>query len=223
MRSWKKVRELLADQPASKPNDYLRMMASGQIVNHSWREGISADDALTYYEEAKELAIALGDVRANALINAAYGRILANGGSSDEYVERIREATVIAEPSSDESVKVTLKAVLCHALRLSGRMSEALELNVEALSRAHEIVKFDRQTLGFDINTWLIAMRGQTLVMLGRGDEARHYLETVMAEPEETTDPIHFAIPSLAYVDLAWLERDPRLLNFMPLVPFHSL
>ena len=46
-----------------------------------------------YYEEAKKLAIALGDVRANALINAAYGRILANGGSADEYVDRIREAT----------------------------------------------------------------------------------------------------------------------------------
>jgi predicted ATPase/class 3 adenylate cyclase len=209
LRSWKKVRELLADQPASQSNDYLRMMACGQIVNHSWREGISAEDARAYYDEAKKLAIALGDVRANALINAAYGRILANGGSADEYVEHIREAASIADSGSDESVKVTLKAVLCHALRLSGRMSEALELNIEALNRAHEIVKFDRQTLGFDINTWLTAMRGQTLVMLGRGDEARPYLEAVMKEPEETIDPIHFAIPSLAYVDLAWFEGDP--------------
>lgn len=209
LRSWKKVRELLADQPASQSNDYLRMMACGQIVNHSWREGTSAEDARSYYDEAKNLAIALGDVRANALINAAYGRILANGGSADEYVERIREAAAIAEPAPDESVKVTLKAVLCHALRLSGKMSEALELNVETLNRAHEIVKFDRETLGFDVNTWLLAMRGQTLVMLGRGDEARPYLEKVLEEPEETTDPIHFAIPSLAYVDLAWSEGDP--------------
>jgi predicted ATPase/class 3 adenylate cyclase len=209
LRGWKKVRELLADQPASQSNDYLRMMACGQIVNHSWREGISAEDARSYYDEAKKLAIALSDVRANALINAAYGRILANGGSADEYVERIREAAAIAEPTPDESVKVTLKAVLCHALRLSGKMSEALALNVEALNRAHEIVKFDRQTLGFDVNTWLLAMRGQTLVMLGRGDEARPYLEKVLEEPEETTDPIHFAIPSLAYVDLAWSEGDP--------------
>ncbi|WP_375786309.1 AAA family ATPase [Bradyrhizobium sp. Pha-3] len=208
LRSWKKVRELLANQPASQSNDYLRMMACGQIVNHSWREGISAEDAWAYYDEAKKLAFALGDVRANALINAAYGRILANGGSADEYVERIREAAAIAEPGPDESVKVTLKAVLCHALRLSGKMLQALELNVEALNRAHEIVKFDRQTLGFDINTWLIAMRGQTLVMLGRGDEARPYLEDVMKESEETIDPIHSAIPSLAYVDLAWSEGD---------------
>lgn len=214
LRSWKKVRELLLDQPASQPNDYLRMMASGQIVNHSWREGIPAEDARAYYEEANKLAVALGDVRANALINAAYGRILANGGSADEYVERIREAAATAETGPDESVKVTLKAVLCHALRLSGRLSEALELNIEALDRVHEIVKLDRQTLGFDVNTWLVAMRGQTLVVLGRGDEARPYLEAVLKEPEETIDPIHFAIPSLAYVDLAWSEGNSSLAQF---------
>jgi tetratricopeptide (TPR) repeat protein len=211
LRSWKKVRELLSDQPTSQSTNYLRMMACGQIVNFGWREGVSAEDSKIYYEEARQLALALGDMRANALINAAYGRILANGGSADEYVDRIREAAAIAEAGPDESVKVTIKAVLCHALRLSGRMSEALQMNSEAMSRAHEIVKFDRQTLGFDINIWLTAMRGQTLVMLGRGDEARPYLDSVLREPEAGVDVIHFAIPSLAYVDLAWGERDPTL------------
>lgn len=211
LRSWKKVRELLSDQPASQSTDYLRMMACGQIVNYGWREGVSVADSKIYYEEARQLALALGDLRANALINAAYGRVLANGGSADEYVDRIREAAVIAESGSDESVKVTIKAVLCHALRLSGRMSEALQMNSEAMDRAHEIVKFDKQTLGFDINIWLTAMRGQTLVMLGRGDEARPHLDSVLREPEAGVDVIHFAIPSLAYVDLAWAERDPSL------------
>ena len=53
LRGWKKVRELLADQPASQSNDYLRMMACGQIVNHSWREGISAEDARTTTKRPK--------------------------------------------------------------------------------------------------------------------------------------------------------------------------
>src|SRR5712675_906263 len=82
LRSWMKVRELLSDQPPSTPIDYLRMMACGQIVNFGWREGISAEDALVYFDEAKQLALAMGDMRANALIHAAYGRILANGGST---------------------------------------------------------------------------------------------------------------------------------------------
>jgi predicted ATPase/class 3 adenylate cyclase len=211
LRSWKKVRELLLDQPASQPIDYLRMVASGQIVNFGWREGVSTDEAKLYFEEATRLAVAANDMRANALINAAYGRILANGGSADEYVQRILEAKAITDSGSDVSVQITLKAILCHALRLSGRMTEALQMNIEATDRAHEIVKFDRQTLGFDIEVWLTAMRGQTLVMLGRGDEARPFLDRVLQKAEGDVDAIHYVIPSLAYVDLAWANRNPQM------------
>ncbi len=206
LRSWKKVRELLSDQPPSTPINYLRMMACGQVVNFGWREGISAEDALIYFEEAKQLALALGDMRANALIHAAYGRILANGGSADEYVEKIREAKAIADEGNDPSVQITLKAVLCHALWLSGRMREALQMNIEAMDRAHEIVQFDSQTLGFDIEIWLAALRGRTLVMLDRQEEARPFLDRILQLEEGQVDALHYVIPSLAYVDLAWAE-----------------
>ncbi len=181
-------------------------MACGQIVNFGWREGISAEDARVYFEEAKQLALALGDMRANALIHAAYGRILANGGSADEYVEKIREAKAIADQGNDPSVQITLKAVLCHALWLSGRMREALQMNVEATDRAHEIVKFDRQTLGFDIEVWLTVLRGRTLVMLDRKEEARPFLDRILQLESSQVDPVHHVMPSMAYVDLAWAE-----------------
>jgi adenylate cyclase len=71
LRSWKKVRELVSKLPSSQPIDYLKMMASGQIVNFAWREGIPAADALVYFEEAKQFALALKDTRADALIHAA--------------------------------------------------------------------------------------------------------------------------------------------------------
>jgi adenylate cyclase len=132
--------------------------------------------------------------------------MLANGGSADEYVEKIREAKAIADQGNDPSVQITLKAVLCHALRLSGRMSEALQMNIEAMDRAHEIVKFDRQTLGFDVDIWLTVMRGQTLVMLGRGEEARPYLDRIIQMESSQVDAINYGIPSWAYVDLAWAE-----------------
>jgi len=211
LRSWKKVRELLQDQPPSQMIDYLKMMACGQIVNFGWREGISAADAHVYFEEARKLAVTTGDMRANALIHAAYGRILANGGSADEYVERVKEAKAIADAGNDASVQVTLKAIHCHAFRLSGRMIEALQMNIEATERASEIVKFDRQTLGFDIDIWLTAMRGQTLVMLGRGKEARPLLDQILQLDSSQVDAIHYVIPSLAYVDLAWAEGDAAL------------
>jgi class 3 adenylate cyclase/tetratricopeptide (TPR) repeat protein len=206
MRSWKKVRELLSKLPSSRPTDYLKMMASGQIVNFGWREGISAQDALVYFEEAKQLALALADVRANALIHAAYGRILANGGSADEYVEKILKAKAIADQGNDTSVQITLKAVLCHALRMAGFMVEALQRNIEATEDAYKIVKFDRQTLGFDVEIWLTVMRGQTLVMLGRKEEARPFLDRIIQLESSQVDILHHVIPSWAYVDLAWAE-----------------
>jgi class 3 adenylate cyclase/tetratricopeptide (TPR) repeat protein len=206
MRSWKKVRELLSTLPSSQPTNYLKMMAAGQIVNFGWREGISAQEALIYFEEAKQLAVALGDVRANALIHAAYGRILANGGSADEYVEKIREAKAIADNNNDHSVQITLKAVLCHALRMSGFMIEALQMNIEATESADKIAKFDRQMLGFDVELWLTVMRGQTLLMLGRKDEARPLLDRIVHLDASQIDTLHHVIPSWAYVDLAWVE-----------------
>jgi adenylate cyclase len=211
LRSWKKVRELLSSLPSSQPIDYLKMAASGQIVNFSWREGVPAQETQLYFEEAKQLAEALGDLRANALIHAAYGRNLANGGSADEYVEKVLEAKAMADKGNDVSVQIALKAVLCHALRTSGKMAEALQMNIEAMDRAPEIGKFDRQTLGFDVDMWLIAMRGQTLVMLGRGDEARPFLDRILSLESSQIDALHHVIPSIAYVDLACAEGNIAL------------
>ena len=211
LRTWKKVRELLLPLPPDLTVDYLRMMASAQIVNFGWREGISPEEAKSYFEEAKELALASGNMRANALIHAGYGRILGAGRSADEYVDKIREAEAFAGGSIDASLQVTLKAVLCHALRLSGRMIDAVAVNTEALDHVHEVKKFERQMLGFDIEPWLVAMRGQTLVMLGRGDEARPYLDRVIEMDSAQVDAISQVIPHLAYVDLAWVNGDAQL------------
>ena len=211
LRHWKKIRVLLSKEPPARATDYLRMMATGQIVNFGWREGMSVEEAQIYFEEARQLAIAAGDVRANALIHAAYGRILGASGSADEYVEKISEAGALAKGASDASLQVTLKAVLCHALRLAGRMSDALQTNIEATDHVNEIGKFDRQMLGFDIEPWLAAMRGQTLVMLGCGGEARPYLDRVLQMDAGNIDAIHYAVPSFGYMDLAWAEGDAGL------------
>ena len=79
-------------------------------------------------------------------------------------------------------------------------------MNIEATERAHEIVKFDRQTLGFDIEVWLTVLRGRTLVMLDRKDEARPFLDRILQLESSQVDPVHHVMPSMAYVDIAWAE-----------------
>ena len=211
LATWRKANAILADQPRRADLDMLRMTACGQIVNFGWREGFTADDARPYFTEAARLAVAGGNLRANALIHAAYGRILAGAGSADEYVEKIREAQSLAAESSDASLRVTLNAVLCHALRLSGRLEQALAVNADALEHCHEVAQADRETLGFDVEPWLFGMRGQLLVTMGRGAEARPCLDRVIDMDPGRIDAVLHLIPSIAYVEWAWTLRDGLL------------
>lgn len=210
LRSWKKVHQLLATQPASEPTDFLRMQACLQIMSFGWREGMPAEEAQRWFEEARQLALAAGNMRANAWVHAAYGRNLAVNGSADEYVSRVREALALAVDAKDRSVEAMLHAVLSQALRLAGRMPEALEANIEASSRVDEISEVDRQLFNFDVERWLSVMRGQTLILLGRLDEARPYLDRVLQTDSDPND-ITRHLASVAYVDLAWGENDRAL------------
>ncbi|MGZ3294855.1 MAG: tetratricopeptide repeat protein, partial [Xanthobacteraceae bacterium] len=67
-------------------------------------------------------------------------------------------------------------------------MPEALEANVEASSRVDEISEVDRQLFNFDVERWLSVMRGQTLILLGRLDEARPYLDRVLQTDIDPND-----------------------------------
>jgi tetratricopeptide (TPR) repeat protein len=84
-------------------------------------------------------------------------------------------------------------------------------MNIDATNSAHEIARFDREMLGFDVEIWLAAMRGHTLVTLGRGDEARPFLDRILQMDDSHVDAIHYVIPSLAYVDQAWIEGNAAL------------
>jgi adenylate cyclase len=145
------------------------------------------------------------------MLHSGFGRVLAIRGSADEYVAKVLEAVALAKESNDSSLEVMIKAGLSHALRLSGRLTRALEVNIEATDRAHELNKFHRKVLGFDIEPWLMALRGQLLVMLGRGDAARPFLDRVIDMGPEHINTTDHVMPSISYVDLAWAERDVRL------------
>lgn len=211
MRSWVKARELLAAQPRSEKTDFLRMMACGQIVSFAWREGVPAEEAKPLFEEATAIAQELKNKRASALLYGGFGRLLAVKGSADDYVAKVNEALAFAEEASDSGLEVMLKGGLAQALRLSGRLNDALEANVEAAGRAHELSEWDRKVLGFDIEPWLTAMRGQLLIMLGRTDEARPFLDRVIQMDPNDINVADHVLPSLSYVDLAWAEHDVQL------------
>ncbi|MBR2813663.1 MAG: AAA family ATPase [Reyranella sp.] len=207
LRSWKKVHQLLATVPPNESTNWLRLNACLQIMGFGWREGLPIEEAQSRFEEAKALALATSNLRAAAWAHAALGRNLAVAGSADDYIARVGEAAEIAMEAKDSSTEVMLKAALSQALRLAGRARDALQANIEASERVREINEFDRQLLGFAVESWLPAMRGQVLVLLGRFDEARACLDRMLdidADPHDITQ----LLASVAFVDLAWARGD---------------
>jgi tetratricopeptide (TPR) repeat protein len=121
---------------------------------------------------------------------------------------RMREALAI--DVKDGSVEPMLMASLSQALRLAGRLDEALKVSVEAASRAHEISEWDRQLMGFDVERWLTVMQGQILVLLGRFDDARPYLDR-MLQADVGPNDVTLHLANVAYVDLARGKNDIAL------------
>ena len=209
--AWKRVRRLLIGLPLEGQARLPLMMASGQIVNLAWREGVTAADAEPYYIEALEIARSMGDMRAVTLVTAAYGRVLAASGSADDYVAKVGEVLATLDATRNASLKVVLRTVLCHALRLAGDLPRALEANDEALAQVHHVTEFDQQTLGFKVAVWLKGMRGQILAMMGRIDEARSLLDEMIAADEATVDVLHRLLAHAAHIDIAWGCGDAAL------------
>ena len=213
LRSWTKSHQLLSTQPITESTGFLRMHACLQIMGFGWREGMPTEEAQRWFEEARQFALAAGNLRGNAWAHAAFGRVLAANGSADDYVMRMREALAIAIDAKDASSEPMLMASLSQALRLAGRLDEALKVSVEAARRAHEISEWDRQLMGFDVERWLTVMQGQILVLQGRFDEARPYFDR-MLQADVGPNDVTLHLANVAYVDLARGKSDMALAEY---------
>ncbi len=215
LQAWKRAHRLLSGLSLQGQQRYPLLMASGQIVNLAWREGLTAVDIEPYYTEALTIARELGDMRAITLLTAAYGRVLAASGSAEDYVATVDDVLATVDDSvRNASLRVVLTAILCHALRLSGSLSRALEANDRALARVKDIDDIDQQTLGFSIAIWINGMRAQILAMMGRFDEARPLLDALIAADETTVDVLHRLLAHATQCDIAWALGDLELLDF---------
>ena len=219
LKSWKKARALLQDQPRSEHIDRLRALASGQILNFGWREGMSADEVKPHAEEALRYARAADSMNEPILIGA-YGRILAATAAADDYVHLVQDALKLTSNEGDVGRFATVNAMLSHAFFLAGRLNEALNSGAVALAAIAEQGGFEtnvtlglnaNQILGFDIEHWIRCQRTRILVRLGRFDEAKERLADVLQTVPEGVAPVVQFIPHQALVEMAWRLGEPDL------------
>lgn len=210
LKSWRKVRALLDRQPRSPANDQLRILASGQIVSLGWREGMTADEAAPFAEEALALARETHNASAEMLLLAGYGRILAASRSADAYVAHLEQAYALSTVG-DASHRTLLQGLFCQAYGLAGRIREALAASNAALDGIAQIDRYHEQLLGFNIERWVQSLRARILVRIGDYAAGRHDLEQLIASEREHPDPAVQFIPHHGLVELAWLTSDAAL------------
>lgn len=217
LADWKKIRGMMQGQPRSKENDELRALAGGQLLQFGWREGMSAEEAKGYVEEALGYARQAGNRRHEAMLIAGYGRIVAASGSADEYVRLVREALSVLDAKANPEEVLLLNGLLCQGSMLAGFVSDALTANAAAMdlidderrgSAAVVLGLSVGQMVGFDVPHWIKCLQVRALVMLGRFSDADERLARLFQTDPAEAELLHQGLPHYYAVELAWLRGD---------------
>jgi adenylate cyclase len=217
LADWKKIRGMMQGQPRSKENDELRALAGGQLLTFGWREGMPAEEAKGYVEEALGYAREAGNRRHEAMLIAGYGRIIAANGSADEYIRLVREALAVLDADSNPEEALLLNGLLCQASLLAGFIGDALKAN----SVAFDLIDDEKrvatgvvlgltagQMVGFDIRYWMKCLQIRPLVMLGRFSDADERLARLFQAEHADGELLHQGVPHFVAVELAWFRND---------------
>jgi class 3 adenylate cyclase/tetratricopeptide (TPR) repeat protein len=211
IKHWQKVRTLLQKQPRSGATDEVRIMASGQLAWLGWREGLTADEAKPFIDEALTWSRETDNTMIPLLL-LVDGRItITSGGPADAYVELVKEGLSLLREDRDIGRIATLNVSLSQAYGWAGMLNEALAANSAAIGGISRIEKFDHQFLGYSVEHWATGLRGRILVRLGRFEESEKCFDLLLGIEENLLDPTARLIPHLGYVDLAWCLGDPAL------------
>jgi tetratricopeptide (TPR) repeat protein len=187
-------------------------MASGQIAWQGWREGMTAEAAKPFIDEAIDCARETDDSMIPLLLFVS-GRItLASGGSADTYVRLVKEGlSLLKSDGSGVGRAATLNASLSQAYGWAGMLNEALAANTAALQTISAIENFDHQFLGYSVEHWAKSLRGRILLRLGRFAEAEQCLDMMVKIEQTLHDPTVQYISHWGYVELAWCRDDAAL------------
>ena len=211
IQHWRRVRDLLTRSRTAEQGGAdrsLRIMASAQIAWLGWREGMTAEMAKPFIEEAVGWAQEADDSLVPLLLFVDARLMGASGGAADAYAAQVRHALALLHPGRDEGRAATLYAALSQAYGWAGLQMQALEANDAALARVGQLVQFDHEFLGYSVEHWTLSLRGRILGRLGRFIEAERCFASMLGGAFAQEDPTVRIIPHLGAIDAAWFRQD---------------
>ena len=203
-KHWRRVRELLKDQPLTKEVARLRSLSGARMVYLGWREGLRQEEIQQIVEESSALADQT-DVNLVQLLLFAQGRGLqSNGGASDEYMRCVKKALALGTRSTRPGRAALLNIALSQACAWSGLLREGIAANDAGLAGLAEIDDADREFVGVDMEQWVYGIRVRLMNRLGRFNEALELLDDISDRAAASSDAVMKQIAHHVYIDLAW-------------------
>ncbi len=187
-RHWQKVRSLLALDDGSANALPLRVLALIQMLNLSWRLGVSEEEVRALFEEVRDLAQRSESRDALATAYLAYAVVRGMAGHLNESLENVREATQLAEDSGNADLKRGLKMAFAYFGAAAGRLRESLATTEEALSQETGDSTRGAELSGIDPFVFLTGLRGHLLGQMGKLAEARAALDVALELSAEHVD-----------------------------------
>lgn len=206
---WRKVGELtepLLDVPDSAS---LSRLSHVRQMDYGWRLGMPEDEATEHYQKARDILERAGDGASLAGLTAIYATLRGMAGHVKECDELSDEAERQTREISDPGLRLGSLLAIIYARFARGRLSDALELNDEALALgAGNPTLGSRQSMFVSPYAWCLFMRGWILCVLGRFEEAGAALDEAMRVATELGDLEDQGWTHMIYVLLARYTGD---------------
>ena len=207
-RQWSKVHRLLADLQESEETRPLLLRACAAMLRFGWREGLAPEAAALLFEQARDLARRIPDVRIETFLSTSYGRMLGTIESADAYLKHTDDAAQTAEKLADDTIQLVVDVTRCQALGWAGRLRASLALAEDILARGEGHRARDIKHLGFSSTVWARAQRGALLTDLGRLGEARRDLVRAIEISREERQLDILPMATRSYVVHQWMLGD---------------
>jgi tetratricopeptide (TPR) repeat protein len=210
LRHWQRVRKVLAPITDSEEAIALALASRIQLLGLFLVLGVSEEEAETVFREGKTLASRAGDVRALASLNSGYAFVrLAHG--AEDHLDYAREATRLADESSDVALRLVVRVALTRSLMFAGRFSEALVCTEEAMDRLAQDLTIGIDTLGYSPYAMLAQLRAISLLWMGGVDEGVQWFQKAIQRAREDHDLLNLGSACADYGGMFSWVGDPQV------------
>src|SRR5438094_5078436 len=167
-RHWARVRELLADVPASPETLALGLVARTRMLNNTVMLGEVGVGASVLFAEGMELAARLEGAAPRVILLSQYGAARVTAGAMEEGLARLSEGVALADRSGDPFLRFFARGAFTFMLLMAGRLRESVASEAEAEALSGGDAGLGVEITGFSPYCVDLAARGAATGWLGR-------------------------------------------------------